>query len=91
MPPYATPMVEPFQMPSATVPVVSMRKAFPAVPTENRENGLVVPMPTLPPRKVAAGPAPDCVTASVGCAEEEEAKIPACAQSAVVVAEVFTV
>ena len=41
-------MVEPFQVPSFTVPVVSTRKALPAVPTEKSESGLEVPMPILP-------------------------------------------
>jgi hypothetical protein len=59
-------------------------------PTERVLYGEVVPIPTFPPRKVAAGPAPSCETARVGYAEVEEAKIPARPQSAVVVAEVFT-
>ena len=51
VPPLATAMVVPFQIPSFTVPVVSIRKAFPAVPMEKRDNGEVVPMPTLPVAK----------------------------------------
>src|ERR1051325_5868601 len=54
--------------------------------SERPANGLVVPIPTLPPMKVATGPAPACDTASVGYALDEEAKSPACAHSAVVVA-----
>jgi len=50
------------------------------VETESTAQGEEVPMPTLPPRKVAAGPVPDCETARVGYAVEEEAKMPASAQ-----------
>lgn len=46
--------------------------------------GEVVAIPTLPPVNIAAAPVPDCVTASVGVAEVDEAKIPPCAQNGVV-------
>jgi hypothetical protein len=49
VPPFPTAIVVPFQMPSFTVPVVSTRKALPAVPTEKSESGEVVAMPTFPP------------------------------------------
>ncbi|MDO8630543.1 MAG: hypothetical protein Q7R41_08615, partial [Phycisphaerales bacterium] len=61
-----------------------------SISTESLPHGLVVPIPTLPPRNVAAGPAPACATASVGYAEEDEAKSPARAQMAVEVAETST-
>jgi len=49
-------------------------------------HGVVVPIPTFPPSKVAAGPAPACAIASVGYAVEDEAMRPAWNHSGVVVA-----
>ena len=43
---------------------------------ESFEYGDVVPIPTFPPRNVAAGPVPDCVTANVGMEAVLEAKSP---------------
>ncbi len=57
-----------------------------ADPTVNAQNGVVVAMLTYPPRNVAAGPAPDCVTDSVGMLSVEEAKRPPWNQNGVVVA-----
>ena len=48
MPPLATLIVEPFQIPCLTVPVVSTAKPLPAPLTEKIQLGEVEAMPTLP-------------------------------------------
>src|SRR3989344_5118703 len=48
-----------------------------AVPwREKRPHGVDVPIPMFPPKNVAAGPVPLCVTAKVGIDAVEEAKSP---------------